>query len=85
MYIDDAVMADVCLGNRLGKLANAWGERSRTGLGKTSVSETKKEAEGEWADEQIIFGHHVIVVGEAIVLPKSNIDGAERLVGGESP
>ena len=71
-------MAEVFLGNRREQVANAREDSCRTGLGKTAAVETKKKLGGERAGKQIIFGFHVNVVGEAIVLPQSNVDGAKN-------
>ena len=55
MFADDAILADVDIGDRLNQVASSWGDSCRVGLGETSVSETKKRAEGTWGDEQIVL------------------------------
>ena len=80
MYLGDAIMGDVCMGSRLGQVANSWEDSRRAGLGRTSVSETKKTVEGDWEGDQIIFGFLANVDNETIASPKSNIEGSNRLV-----
>ena len=80
IYVDDCVLIECPVGNRLSACASCWEWSSQQILDDDSINDEKKKLEGQWSQRHTLLGFYVDTETMLIKLPEEKIQQARSLV-----
>ena len=73
LFVDDMILIEPALDNRLGQSSGVWGEGSYMAIGSDALNRDKLGVDGLWSSKQIILGYEVGSELPTLTLPEEEI------------
>ena len=80
VFVGDGMFLEANIGHRQEKSVLVWGLGAELFYGTDAISKKKLATEGQCANELILLGYHVNLLGDTISLPGPKILGASNLI-----